>query len=134
MDKGLLVISTASGVVVYSLVFLLLFRAKFLRNLAQSAGQEVFLTTEVILGCLTLVITLTGIAIVFVDRVIAGKYFFIAAILGVILTALSTAALLNGPFEPPTGLENYAIIGLVIGNIVIVACNMTVMYLPIPSI
>ena len=45
--------STIGGVIGYSGLFLILLQIKFLRDFSGSAGQEFFLTAEVVLGALT---------------------------------------------------------------------------------
>lgn len=125
-------VSSIGGIVAYSGLFLLLMRIKFIRHLADS-GQEIFLTAEVVLGCLTCIITLTAVVFLFFDRILAGRFFFIATIVGVVLLALTTA-LITSPYQPPRGLERYTLAGLLVGNSAIVASNIGAFFFKLPSL
>lgn len=125
--------SSIGGIVAYSGLFLLLIRIKFIRHLVNSAGQEIFLTTSVLLGSLACIITLTAVVFLFLDRNLAGRFFFIATIVGVPLLILATAGILV-PYQPPAGFEKYTLTGLLVGNIAIVASNIGAFFFKLPSL
>ena len=126
--------STIGGIVAYSGLFLVLIRIKFIRHLADSAGQESLLTAEVVLGSLACIITLTAVVFLFFDRNLAGRFFFIAAIVGVLLIVLNTPLLLVPYQRSPQGLERYILTGVFVGNTAIVASNIGVFFLKLPSL
>ena len=92
-----------------------------------------FLVTEVILGTLTLIATVTAIIFLFIDRTLAGRFFFFATVFGVPLLVLSTIGLM-GVYKPPKGLKQYYGVGLAIGNITVILANFAAFYLNLPSL
>jgi hypothetical protein len=126
-------ISTLLGIAVYSGLFLFLLGIKFVRHIADPYGSEIWLVTEVILGTLAVVITLTGVVLIFVDRTFSGRFFFIAIVLGAVLVAWSTAGIIS-PFKVALGLGRYTWVGLLSGNVVIVLSNIASFFIRIPSL
>lgn len=117
----------------YTAPFLLLFRTKFLRNLATSRGTEAWLTIEVVLGTVTAVLTLTAFTLLFFSRPLAGRFFFLATIVGTLLLVWSTAGIV-APFRPPIGLDAYAWNGLWVGNLILAASVILAFFVDIPSL
>jgi hypothetical protein len=107
---------------------------KFIRHLSETAGQEVYLTTEVIIGSLTCIVTLTGLGFLKVDRIIAGRFFLIATFLGIALTALTAALVAVPAGEPPRGLETYYVGGVLLGSIAVIISNTLAFYSQLPSL
>ena len=126
--------SSIGGIVVYSGLFLLLIRMTFIRHLADSAGQESHLTAEVVLASLTCVITLTGVASLLLDRNLAGRFFFIAMIVGIFLIALATPLYIHRNPQPPGGLDRFIVAGLLVGNGVTVISNISAFFFKLPSV
>ena len=127
------IISTFLGIIIYTGLFLYLLGIKFIRHAADSQGNELWLLAEVELGTIALVITLTAIFFIFFDRTLSGRFFFIAAILGTFLIALTTAGII-GPFWVAIGLGKYVWIGLISGITIIVISNISSFFLKIPSL
>ena len=126
-------VSTLLGIASYSGLFLFLLGIKFIRHVADSYASEIWLVIEVILGTLAVVITLTGVVLIFVDRTLSGRFFFIAILLGAVLIAWSTAGIIS-PFKVALGLGRYTWMGLLSGNIVIILSNIASFFVRIPSL
>ena len=127
------IISTVSDIATYTALFLFLLGMKFIRHAADSRGSKIWLVIEVILGTLVLVITVTAVGLILLDRALSGRILFIATMLGVTLIGWSTAGIML-PFEVALGLGKYTWAGLVFGNSVIVVSNVASFFLRIPSL
>jgi len=129
------IISTLLGIVSYTGLFLFLLGIKIIRHAADSRFAEIWFVAAVVVGTLTIVITLTAVILIFFDRTLSGRFFFIAAILGANLVAMSTAnIILISPVKAALGLGKYTCAGLVFGNGMIVIINFTSFFFKIPPL
>jgi hypothetical protein len=122
----------AADLILYTLLFPTLLRLKVILDLAQFLETEILTTIEVALASLTAVVTLTGIVWLFRERTIAGRYLTIAALSGLFLLVISTMLLLGSDLAP-LGLQTYITPGLLIGNVLLVAANVSVFYSHLPA-
>lgn len=133
MTIPIFVASTLLGVASYTGVFLFMLGLKLIRNAADNLGSEIWLVTDVAVGTLVVIVSLTGAVLIFFDRTVSGRFFYIAAILAAFLILL-TLPMLIGPFKAALGLRKYTWPGLLAGNGVIVIGNIASFFLKMPSL
>ncbi len=126
-------LSMVLGITLYSVLFLFLLGIKLLRRTATNFGTEMWLVTEVLLGSLVVVISLTGASLILFDRTIAGRFFYIASIIGAVLIVWSIAGIV-APYKAALGLGKFTWVGIFVGNCVISISNVTSFFLRMPSL
>lgn len=129
---SIFIASTLLGVAGYTGIFLFVLGLRLIRHAADNLVSEIWLVTEIGIGTLVVIVSLTGAALIFFDRTVSGRFFYIAAILAAFLILL-TLPLVIAPFKDALGLGKYTWIGLVFGNSVIVTSNIASFFLKMPS-
>jgi len=124
--------STLGGSVGYTVLFLGLLKIKSLRHPADSESEDLLDFVVVMLGTLVGVETVMGIIFRSIDGTLAGRFFYIATIIGVPLIFLSAVMAI---VKLPKRLRRYYYgAGLVIGNAVAALANFAVFYSNLPSL
>jgi len=114
-------------------LFIYLLGLKALRNIADTSPTETWLVTEVVLGTVTLVITIEALVLIFFDRTLSGRLFFLSVLAGALLIGWSTAGIIS-PVWAALGLGHYMWFGLIAGGVVMITANVLCFFVKIPSL
>ena len=126
-------LTTCCSTVTYVVLFIYLLGLKALRNIADTSPTETWLVTEVVLGTVTLVITIEALVLIFFDRTLSGRLFFLSVLAGALLIGWSTAGIIS-PVWAALGLGHYMWFGLIAGGVVMITANVLCFFVKIPSL
>jgi hypothetical protein len=128
-------VATVMSAGVYTGLFLYLLGFKALRHIADKRETKTWLVTEVILGTVTLILTLEAAVLIFFDRNLSGKFFFLTVIAGVCLMGWSTAGIsVFRPIKAALGLGYYTWKGLMVGWVTLIVSNVLCFFFKVPSL
>lgn len=129
------IITTLVGIVVYSSTFLLLLGFKLISNVTDDLGLQLQLMATIVVGVTLAVVALTGAVLIPFDRTIAGRFLYISQYFAIVFIILSIlAGVIMDPFYAAFLLGKYTLIGILVGNIGIVASNSASFFFKLPSV
>lgn len=118
----LFIIVAAVDATAYSLAFLYLLGRRIIQKLVDNEGMEEILVFQVALACLTATIWLNAVLLIFLDRHLAGMYFYLGTTIGIFLIAISAAGI-GAEVKAAIWLGAYTKRGVILGNLVLLVLN-----------
>jgi len=118
---------------IYSLLFLYILGSKLLRRIVKGKGIDGFTVALVVVSVLGIAITFEALAFLFLDRPLAGRYFFVATVVGVVFAGMSTAGIV-AEINAAKWLGDYTRKGLLWGNLLMVVGNVLCFFVSLPSL
>jgi len=125
--------ATIGGICIFSFLFPFLLGLKIIRNTLSTSGSDYWIVFEVMLASITVTITLTGAVLIFYNRTISGRFFFIAMCFGALLIVLATVVGIR-PIKIAFELKINIWLRLIFGNIMIILSNIVSFYTKLPSL
>jgi hypothetical protein len=126
-------LAACASTAAYAGLFVYPLGLKALRRVADTRGTEAWVVTEVVLGTVTLVLTLEALILIFFDRTLSGRFPFVSVFAGALLVGIGTAGIL-GPVKASLGLGHYMWIGLAAGGVAMITANVLCFFVKIPSL
>ena len=117
----------------YTFLFMFIVGRKVIQRLVDNEGLESILILQIAAVVLTFVVTAVATGAIFVDRTIAGRYYYLATALGVLVLGLATAAVV-GDLKAAMWLGKYPQHGVVYGNALLLVIHGAVFFTDMPSL
>lgn len=117
----------------YTFLFMFIVGRKVIQKLVDNEGMESMLVLQIGSVALTFAVTAVATAVIFVDRSIAGKYYYIATALGVLVLGLVTVAAC-AELKAAVWLGKYTQRGVIYGNALLLVTHGVVFFTDIPSL
>ncbi|OGA24090.1 MAG: hypothetical protein A3H34_00945 [Betaproteobacteria bacterium RIFCSPLOWO2_02_FULL_67_19] len=117
----------------YTLLFMYTVGRRVIQRLVDNEGMESLLVLQIAAVALTLVVTATATGAIFFDRTIAGRYYYLATALGVLVLGLATAAI-AGELKAAVWFGKYTWRGVGYGNALLLLIHGVVFFTDMPSL
>jgi len=134
------ILITILGCICFSFLFLFLLSTRLFRKIVGDKFELYFLIILIVFGSLIITINLQAFLIIFIDRVLSGRLFWLNVYFGTVFLTMSITEVIIKRVESSErirallSIRPFTEIGLVLGNLLIVISYGVCCYLQVPSL
>jgi hypothetical protein len=131
---------TILGCTCFSISFFFLLSTRLLRRIVGDKAELIWITLFIVVVSITLIINLEAFIIIFIDRVLSGRLFWLNIFFGTVLILWSIIKVSEQCVEPSDrikallSIQPFTNFGLVVGNILLIICNGLCCFIKVPSL
>lgn len=134
------ILITILGCICFSISFLFLLSTRLLRRIVGDKSELIWTTLFIAVVSITLIINLQAFIIIFIDRVLSGRLFWLNVFFGTALIVWSIIKITEKSVEPSErvrallSIQPFTNFGLLVGNILLIICNGLCCFFKVPSL